>query len=98
MLLSNTLTIEEKARYSRQIRLSEIGEDGQLKLKASSVLVIGAGALGCPVLQYLTAAGIGTIGILDNDWIDESNLQRQILYDIWDISKPKPLAAKDPVV
>ncbi len=90
-----SLTKEEKERYSRQIRLSEIGEVGQLLLKASSVLVIGAGALGCSVLQYLTAAGIGTLGIVDNDWIDESNLQRQILYDIYDISKPKPLAAKE---
>ena len=90
-----SLTKEEKERYSRQIRLSEIGEVGQLLLKASSVLVIGAGALGCSVLQYLTAAGVGTLGIVDNDWIDESNLQRQILYDIYDISKPKPLAAKE---
>ena len=90
-----SLTEEEKVRYSRQIRLPEIGEEGQLLLKSSSVLVIGAGALGCSVLQYLTAAGVGTLGIVDNDWVDESNLQRQILYDIHDISKPKPLAAKE---
>lgn len=93
---SNTnLTKDESARYSRQIRLSEIGKEGQLKLKSSSVLVVGAGALGCPVLQYLTAAGVGTLGIVDNDWIDESNLQRQILYDIYDLSKPKTLIAKE---
>jgi adenylyltransferase/sulfurtransferase len=95
MPLSNTLSKEEKTRYNRQTRLSEVGEEGQIKLKSSSVLVIGAGALGCSVLQYLTAAGIGILGIVDNDWIDESNLQRQILYDIYDISKPKPLAAKE---
>ena len=57
--------------------------------------MVGAGALGCPVLQYLTAAGIGTIGIADNDWIDESNLNRQVLYTIKDIGKPKPLVAKE---
>jgi adenylyltransferase/sulfurtransferase len=90
-----TLTKEEISRYSRQIRLAEIGKEGQKKLKASSVLVVGAGALGCPVLQYLTAAGVGTIGIVDNDWIDESNLNRQILYSHKDICKPKPLAARD---
>lgn len=94
MTLTSNLTREEKARYSRQIRLAEIGEEGQQKLKASSVLVIGAGALGCIVLQYLTAAGAGTIGIVDNDWIDVSNLHRQVLYDISDISKPKILASR----
>lgn len=88
------LTEDEKNRYSRQIRLSEVGLEGQKKIKGSSVLVVGAGGLGCPVLQYLTAAGIGTIGIVDNDWVDETNLQRQVLYTIRDISKPKPLAAK----
>jgi adenylyltransferase/sulfurtransferase len=59
------------------------------------VLVIGAGALGCPVLQYLTAAGVGTLGIVDNDWVDETNLNRQVLYSLKDIGKPKPLAAKE---
>jgi sulfur-carrier protein adenylyltransferase/sulfurtransferase len=95
MRCNTTLTKDEIARYSRQIRLAEIGKEGQQKLKASSVLVVGAGALGCPVLQYLTAAGIGTIGIVDNDWIDESNLNRQVLYSHKDIGKPKPLAARD---
>ena len=89
-----TLTNDEINRYSRQIRLTEIGKEGQEKLKAASVLVIGAGALGCPVLQYLTAAGIGTLGIVDNDWIDESNLNRQVLYSHKDIGKPKPLVAR----
>lgn len=95
MRCNTTLTKDEIARYSRQIRLAEIGKEGQIKLKASSVIVIGAGALGCPVLQYLTAAGVGTIGIVDNDWIDESNLNRQVLYSNKDIGKPKPLAARD---
>jgi molybdopterin/thiamine biosynthesis adenylyltransferase/rhodanese-related sulfurtransferase len=95
MRCNTILTKDEIARYSRQIRLAEIGKEGQIKLKASSVLVVGAGALGCPVLQYLTAAGIGTLGIVDNDWIDESNLNRQILYSHKDLGKPKPLAAKE---
>jgi sulfur-carrier protein adenylyltransferase/sulfurtransferase len=94
MRCNTTLSKDEIERYSRQIRLAEIGKEGQKKLKASSVLVVGAGALGCPVLQYLTAAGVGNLGIVDNDWVDLSNLHRQILYDINDISKPKPLAAK----
>ncbi len=95
MAETKILKQEEKERYSRQIRLTEIGEAGQKKLKSSSVLVIGAGALGCSVLQYLTAAGTGTLGIVDNDWVETSNLQRQVLYGTDDISKPKPLAAKE---
>ena len=71
----------EKERYARHLILEEIGEPGQEKLKRAKVLVVGAGGLGSPVLLYLTAAGIGRIGILDNDIVSESNLQRQILYD-----------------
>ncbi len=82
-------------RYNSQIRLKEIGVEGQKKLKASSVLVVGAGALGCTVLQYLAAAGVGLIGILDNDWVDETNLNRQMLYSIKDLNKPKPLVARE---
>lgn len=89
------LSRDEINRYIQQIRLPEIRLGGQEKIKRSSVLVIGAGGLGCPVLQYLTAAGVGTIGIMDNDWVDESNLHRQILYNVNDLSKPKPLAAKE---
>ncbi len=88
------LTDSELNRYSRHIRLKEVGLEGQLKLKQAKVLVVGAGGLGCPVLQYLTAAGVGCIGILDYDVVDESNLQRQVLYNVDDIDKPKPLAAK----
>jgi adenylyltransferase/sulfurtransferase len=87
------LSPQELTRYSRQIRLEEIGIEGQQKIRAASVLVIGAGALGCPVLQYLSAAGVGTIGILDNDWVDETNLHRQVIYSQNDIGKPKPLVA-----
>ena len=88
----------ELSRYSRQIRIGEIGTEGQRKIRGASVLVIGAGALGCPVLQYLSAAGLGTIGILDNDWVDETNLNRQILYNHKDIGKPKPRVARDKLI
>ena len=76
-------------RYQKQIQLKEFGIDAQQKLLAAKVLVIGAGGLGCPVLQYLTAAGIGTIGIVDFDVVDLSNLHRQILYTVDDIGKSK---------
>lgn len=73
--------------------MPEIGLEGQKKLKAAKVLVIGAGGLGCPVLQYLAAAGVGTIGICDFDLVSESNLQRQILFTIDDVGKPKAKVA-----
>ena len=95
MRCNTLLTKDDLNRYSRQIRLAEVGKEGQKKIKGTSVLVVGAGALGCHVLQYLTAAGIGTLGIVDNDWVDESNLNRQVLYSLKDIGKPKPLAAKE---
>jgi len=88
-----SLTKSELSRYSRHIKLREVGIDGQEKLKAAKVLVIGAGGLGCPVLQYLTAAGVGTIGILDGDTIDESNLQRQVLFAQGDLGNPKAKTA-----
>ncbi|WP_233883528.1 HesA/MoeB/ThiF family protein [Tenacibaculum piscium] len=84
-----SLTEEEKKQYNRHLILEKIGSVGQLKLKNAKVLVIGAGGLGCPVLQYLTAAGVGTIGIIDDDVVDQSNLQRQILYTIDDIGVSK---------
>ncbi len=80
---------EELKRYGRHLILPEIGIEGQKKLQKASVLMVGAGGLGCPILQYLTAAGVGTIGILDFDRVEESNLQRQILYDSTDIGKRK---------
>ena len=79
----------ERKRYIRQIILPEMGLSGQEKLKAAKVLVIGAGGLGCPVLQYLTAAGVGTIGVVDDDTVDVTNLHRQILYSPDDIGKGK---------
>jgi adenylyltransferase/sulfurtransferase len=89
------LTEKEKYRYSRHLLLDKVGEQGQEKLKAAKVLVIGAGGLGCPVLQYLTAAGIGTIGIIDFDKVDETNLQRQVLFSVNDVGTNKALAAKN---
>lgn len=86
---------EEKKQYNRHFILDSIGIEGQSKLKNSKVLVVGAGGLGCPILQYLAAAGVGTIGIIDNDTVDQSNLQRQILFTIDDIGKPKATAAAD---
>jgi sulfur-carrier protein adenylyltransferase/sulfurtransferase len=88
------LSAEEQSRYSRHLLMKEVGADGQDKLKASKVLVIGAGGLGCPVLQYLCAAGVGTIGIVDFDVVEESNLQRQILYNVEDLGNKKALTAK----
>lgn len=80
---------EELAQYSRHLILPEFNIEGQRKLKNSSVLVVGAGGLGCPVLQYLTAAGVGHIGIVDFDVVDYSNLQRQVLYTVDDVGLPK---------
>jgi len=85
---------EELARYNRHIIIPEFGEESQLKLKAAKVLIIGSGGLGSPALLYLTAAGVGTIGIVDFDVVDDSNLQRQVLFDIHEIGKPKVEAAK----
>ena len=87
------LTSEENKQYNRHLILDSIGEEGQLKLKKAKVLVIGAGGLGCPVLQYLTAAGVGHIGIIDDDVVAQSNLQRQILYTINDIGQSKAKVA-----
>ena len=87
------LSKEEIARYSRHIKIDGVGLEGQEKLKTASVLVIGAGGLGCPVLQYLVAAGVGGIGIVDDDVVDASNLQRQILFDVEDIGKSKASTA-----
>ena len=81
-------------RYNRHIILSEIGQNGQDKISNAKVLVIGAGGLGCPILQYLAAAGVGTIGIIDFDVVDISNLQRQVLYGTSTLGKNKAEAAK----
>lgn len=80
---------EEIIRYSKQLMLDDIGPEGQRKLKQAKVLVIGAGGLGCPVLQYLNATGIGTLGIADPDVIDPTNLHRQVLYGPGDNGRKK---------
>ncbi|MBA3898797.1 MAG: molybdopterin-synthase adenylyltransferase MoeB [Bacteroidetes bacterium] len=85
---------DEISRYSRHFTLPEIGMEGQQKLKSANALVIGAGGLGCPVLQYLTASGVGVIGICDGDAVNVSNLQRQVLYTVGDVGNSKALAAK----
>ena len=83
------LNPDELLRYQRHLTLPGFGEAAQLKLKAAKVLVVGAGGLGCPVLQYLAAAGVGTIGIVDDDEVSRSNLQRQILYTDAEVGQPK---------
>lgn len=85
---------EQERRYSRQIILPEIGKSGQKKLLNSKVLVVGAGGLGSPALLYLAASGVGTIGIVDNDNVELSNLQRQVLHETYDIDNAKTESAK----
>lgn len=85
---------EELARYNRHIIIKEFGLDAQKKLKAAKVLVIGSGGLGSPVLLYLAAAGVGTIGIVDFDVVDDSNLQRQVLFGVNEVGQSKAEAAK----
>ena len=89
------LTEEEKERYLRHLIIDEVGEEGQKKIKAAKVLVVGAGGLGSPVSFYLTAAGVGTIGIVDFDTVSASNLQRQILYSTNDLGREKVVLAAE---
>ncbi|MEH3136180.1 MULTISPECIES: adenylyltransferase/sulfurtransferase MoeZ [Mycolicibacterium] len=92
------LTREEVARYSRHLIIPDMGVDGQKRLKNAKVLVIGAGGLGSPTLLYLAAAGVGTIGIVEFDVVDESNLQRQIIHGQSDIGRSKAQSARDSVL
>lgn len=94
---SEDLTNDEISRYSRHLLIPDVGLEGQQRLKNSRVLVIGAGGLGSPVLLYLAAAGVGTLGIIDFDIVDESNLQRQIIHGQSDIGRFKSRSAKDSV-
>ena len=88
---------EELNRYNRHIILPQFGIEGQQKLKAAKVLVVGSGGLGSPLVLYLAAAGIGTIGIIDFDVVDESNLQRQVLFNNNDLKKPKAIRAAEKI-
>src|SRR5687767_13813330 len=88
------LTPADRERYSRHLALREIGVAGQEKLKAARVLVIGAGGLGSPAALYLAASDVGTIGVIDHDSVDVSNLQRQVIYDTASVGAPKATAAK----
>jgi adenylyltransferase/sulfurtransferase len=89
------LSSRDAVRYSRHLTLPEVGVEGQQRLKAAKIVCVGAGGLGSPAALYLAAAGVGTLGLVDFDVVDESNLQRQILYDTNDVGRPKLTAARD---
>jgi len=91
------LTVEQKARYARHILLPDIGVEGQRRLSNARVLVVGAGGLGSPALLYLAAAGVGTIGIVDDDVVDASNLQRQVVHGVADVGRRKTESAAETV-
>ena len=93
--MEQPFTEEQIRRYSRHILLPQIGGRGQQKLLASKVLVVGMGGLGCPASYYLAAAGVGTLGLVDKDVVDTSNLQRQILYSTKDLGRPKVECARE---
>ncbi|MGH1562118.1 adenylyltransferase/sulfurtransferase MoeZ [Mumia sp. DW29H23] len=94
---ADELTVDEVRRYSRHLIIPDVGMAGQKRLKNAKVLVIGAGGLGSPALLYLAAAGVGTLGIIDFDTVDESNLQRQVIHGQSDVGKSKALSAKESV-
>ncbi|MEP6525905.1 MAG: adenylyltransferase/sulfurtransferase MoeZ [Nocardioidaceae bacterium] len=91
------LTVEEVRRYSRHLIIPDVGMAGQKRLKNAKVLVLGAGGLGSPALLYLAAAGVGTLGVVDFDEVDESNLQRQVIHGQSDVGKPKAVSAKESI-
>jgi adenylyltransferase/sulfurtransferase len=95
---AESLTIEEVRRYSRHLIIPDVAMAGQKRLKNARVLCVGAGGLGSPALMYLAAAGVGTLGIVDFDVVDESNLQRQIIHGQSDIGRPKAESARDSVL
>jgi adenylyltransferase/sulfurtransferase len=92
---TENLTNEEIGRYSRHLLLPEVGIEGQKRLKEARVLIVGTGGLGAPLAMYLAAAGVGTLGIVDFDFVEESNLQRQVIHGTRDIGRPKVSSAKD---
>jgi len=91
------LTVEEVRRYSRHLIIPDVGMAGQKRLKNAKVLVLGAGGLGSPALMYLAAAGVGTLGVVDFDEVDESNLQRQVIHGQSDVGKPKAVSASESI-
>ncbi|MBV9821399.1 MAG: adenylyltransferase/sulfurtransferase MoeZ [Actinobacteria bacterium] len=94
---ADDLTVDEVRRYSRHLIIPDVGKTGQRRLKNARVLCVGAGGLGSPALMYLAAAGVGTLGIVEFDVVDESNLQRQIIHGQSDIGRPKAESARDSV-
>jgi molybdopterin/thiamine biosynthesis adenylyltransferase/rhodanese-related sulfurtransferase len=88
---------DQLTRYSRHLLLKEVGMEGQIQLLKAKVLLVGAGGLGCPAALYLAAAGVGTLGIIDSDKVDLTNLQRQILHGLADVGKPKTESAKEAI-
>ena len=91
------LSVDEVRRYSRHLIIPDVGMDGQKRLKNARVLCVGAGGLGSPALMYLAAAGVGTLGIVEFDVVDESNLQRQIIHGQSDVGRSKAESARDSV-
>ena len=94
---ADSLSVDEVRRYSRHLIIPDVGMVGQKRLKNARVLCIGAGGLGSPALMYLAAAGVGTLGIVEFDTVDESNLQRQIIHGQSDIGRPKAESARDAI-
>jgi len=94
---ADELSVDEVKRYSRHLIIPDVGMTGQKRLKNAKVLVVGAGGLGSPALLYLAAAGVGTLGIVDFDVVDESNLQRQIIHGVSDVGHPKAESARDSI-
>ena len=93
----SSLSNDEYMRYSRQLLMNDIGIDGQKKLKAAKVLIVGAGGLGSPAGLYLAGAGIGTLGLVDADVVEESNLHRQVIHTEKNIGKNKTISAKEAI-
>ena len=91
------LTPDQLTRYSRHLLLKEVGIEGQARLLKAKVLLVGAGGLGCPAALYLAAAGVGTLGIIDSDTVDLTNLQRQVLHGTADVGRPKTESAKEAI-
>jgi adenylyltransferase/sulfurtransferase len=97
VMSDSELTPDQLTRYSRHLMLPEVGIEGQIQLLKAKVLLVGAGGLGCPAALYLAAAGVGTLGIIDSDRVDLSNLQRQILHGLADVGRLKTESAKEAI-